>query len=84
MEKYDRENQTEWVEFVESLARYAAIFDSDYKLLQDDIDLPPGTISTPVVNKEELILIHKNQKILGEEDWNTYYLLQLKDRNLMN
>ena len=78
---YDRENQVEWMDFLESFPKYAAVFDSDYQLLQDDIELPSGTISTPIVNKEGQIIIQKNQRLLGEEDWNTFYLLKLIDGN---
>ncbi|MBW3467026.1 hypothetical protein [Arthrospiribacter ruber] len=78
---YDRENQDEWRDFFEALPKYAAVFDLDYKLLQDDIELPSGTISTPIVNKEGQIIVHKNQRLLGEEDWNTYYMLKLNDES---
>jgi hypothetical protein len=81
VKNYDRDNQAAWMDFFESLPKYAAVFDSDYKLLQDDIELPLGTISTPIVNKEGQIFVHKNQRLLGEEDWNTYYLLKLKQLN---
>jgi len=84
VKNYDRENQAEWMDFFESLPKYAAVFDSDYKLLQDDIELPSGTISTPIVNKEGQIFVHKNQRLLGEEDWNTYYSLKLNDGNKTN
>ncbi|SMD44826.1 hypothetical protein SAMN00777080_3460 [Aquiflexum balticum DSM 16537] len=65
-------------DFLESLPKYAAVFDSDYKLLQDNIELLSGTISTPIINKEGQNFVHKNQRLLGEEDWNTYYSLKLK------
>jgi hypothetical protein len=81
VKNYDRENQAEWMDFLGSLPIYAAVFDSDYKLLQDDIELPSGTISTPIVNKDGQIFVQKNQRLLGEEDWNTYYLLKLNDGN---
>jgi len=81
---YNRENQAEWRDFFESLPKYAAVFDSDYELLQDDIELPSGTISTPIVTNEGLIVVHKNQRLLGEEDWNTYYLLKLNGENKTN
>lgn len=81
VKNYNRENQAEWMDFLESLPKYAAVFDSDYNLLQDDIELPSGTISTPVVNKDGQIFVQKNQRLIGEEDWNTYYLLKLIDGN---
>jgi hypothetical protein len=81
VKNYDRENQVEWMDFFESLPKYAAVFDSQYKLLQEDIEFPSGTISTPIVNKEGQIFVLKNQRLLGEEDWNTYYLLNLNDGN---
>jgi hypothetical protein len=81
VKNYDRDNQAAWMDFFESLPKYAAVFDSDYKLLQDDIELPSGTISTPIVNKDGQIFVQKNQRLLGEEDWNTYYLLKLKQLN---
>ncbi|KEO75472.1 hypothetical protein [Anditalea andensis] len=84
VKNYDRENLTEWLDFFESLPKYAAVFDSDYKLLQEDIELPSGIISTPIVTKNGQIVVQKNQRLLGEEDWNTYYLLQLNDGNKMN
>ena len=84
VKNYDRENHTEWMDFFESLPKYAAVFDSDYKLLQDDIELPTGTISTPIVNGDKQIVVQKNQRLLGEEDWNTYYLLNLNDGNKTN
>ena len=77
VKNYDRENQVEWMDFFESLPKFAAVYDSDYKLLQDDIELPSGIISTPIVNKDGQIFVQKNQRILGEEDWNTYYLFKL-------
>ena len=79
MKNYDRENQAEWMDFFESLPKFAAVYDSDYKLLQEDIELPSGIISTPIVNKDGQILVQKNQRLLGEEDWNTYYLLKLNE-----
>jgi hypothetical protein len=84
VKNYDRENQAEWMDILGSLPIYAAVFDSDYKLLQDDIELPSGTISTPIVNKDGQIFVQKNQRLLGEEDWNTYYLLKLNDGNQTN
>jgi hypothetical protein len=69
------------MDFLESLPKYAAVFDSGYNLLQADIELPSGTISTPVVNNAGQILVQKNQRLLGEEDWNTFYLLKLNDFN---
>jgi hypothetical protein len=84
VKNYDRENQAEWMDFLGSLPLYAAVFDSDYKLLQDEIELPSGTISTPIVNKDGQIFVQKNQRLLGEEDWNTYYLLKLNDGNKTN
>jgi hypothetical protein len=81
VKNYDRENQAEWMDFLESLPKYAAVFDSGYNLLQADIELPSGTISTPVVNNAGQILVQKNQRLLGEEDWNTFYLLKLNDFN---
>lgn len=84
VKNYDRENQAEWMDFFESLPKYAAVFDLDFKLLQNDIELPSGTISTPIVNKEGQIFVQKNQRLLGEEDWNTYYLLRLKGGNKTN
>lgn len=79
VKNYDRENQAEWMDFFESLPKFAAVYDSDYKLLQDDIELPSGIISTPIVNKDGQIFVQKNQRLLGEEDWNTYYLLKLNE-----
>lgn len=84
VKRYNRENQAEWMDFFESLPKYAAVFDSDYKLLQDDIKLPAKIISSPVVNKDGQIIVQKNQRLLGEEDWNTFYLLKLIDGNKMN
>lgn len=84
VKNYEKENQTEWIDFLDSLPRYAAIFDSEFNLIQDDIELPFGTISSPIVNNEGQIFVQKNQRLLGEEDWNTYYLLKLRDRNKTN
>jgi hypothetical protein len=69
------------MDFLESLPKYAAVFDSEYNLVQADIELPSGTISTPVVNNVGQIFVQKNQRLLGEEDWNTFYLLELNDGN---
>ncbi|MCH7397205.1 hypothetical protein MM236_04355 [Belliella sp. DSM 107340] len=80
VQNYNRENQSEWREFLESLPKYAAVFDSEYKLLQDDIELPKGIISTPVANKDGEIFVQKNQSYFGEEDWNTYYKLKLTEK----
>jgi hypothetical protein len=77
VKNYDRENQAEWGDFFESIPKFAAVYDSDYKLLQADIELPSGIISTPVVDEDGRIFVQKNQRLLGEEDWNTYYLLKL-------
>lgn len=79
VENYDRENQAEWTDFFESLPKFAAVYDSGYKLLQEDIELPSGIISTPIVNKDGQIFVQKNQRLRGEEDWNTYYLLKLNE-----
>ncbi len=76
---YDRENQAEWMDFLESLPKYASVFDSDYNLIQDDIELPSGIISTPIVNNDRQIVVQKNQRLLGEEDWNTFYLIKIID-----
>jgi len=46
--------------------------------------LPSGTISTPIVNKDGQFFVQKNQRLLGEEDWNTYYLLKLNDGKKRN
>jgi hypothetical protein len=81
VKNYNRENQAEWMDLLDSLPIYAAVFDSDYNLLQDDIELPSGTISTPIVNQDGQIFVQKNQRLLGEEDWNTFYLLKLQDGN---
>jgi hypothetical protein len=84
VKNYNRENPVEWKDFFESLPKYAAVFNSEYKLLQSDIELPTGTISTPIVNKEGQIFVQKNQRLLVEEDWNTYYLLKLNGENKTN
>jgi len=79
VKNYVRGNQAERMDFFESLPKFAAVYDSDYKLLQDDIELPSGIISTPIINKDGQIFVQKNQRLLGEEDWNTYYLLKLNE-----
>ncbi|MFD2034810.1 hypothetical protein ACFSKL_08420 [Belliella marina] len=84
VQNYDKENQSEWEDFFQSLPKYAAVFDSEYKLLQDNIELPSGTLSTPILTQDGHILVHKNQRLLGEEDWNTYYKLKLTEKREVN
>jgi hypothetical protein len=81
VKNHDRENEADWLDFFESLPTYAAVFDSDHNLLQTDIEMPSGTIPTPIVNQKGQIVVQKNQRLLGEEDWNTYYLLDFIDKN---
>lgn len=79
VQQYDRNNQSEWMDFMGNLPIYAAIFDLNHKLIQDDIALPSGSITTPVFTEDGQIVIQKNQRLSGEEDWNTFYLLKLID-----
>ncbi|MCH7412573.1 hypothetical protein MM213_03675 [Belliella sp. R4-6] len=80
VQQYDRNNESEWLDFIGSLPIYAAIFDTNHELIQEDIALPYGSITTPVFTEDEQIVVQKNQRLSGEEDWNTYYKLKLTEK----
>ncbi|MCH7410890.1 hypothetical protein MM239_15890 [Belliella sp. DSM 111904] len=73
---YNPENQSEWINFVSNIPRYAAILDHDHQLIQNDIALPKGLIFTSVTDNEGKILALKHQDYFEvEEDIVTYYKL---------
>lgn len=80
-EQYNRENWEEWVSFLESIPRYAAIFDDDHQLIQNDIPLPKGLRLSSILTGEGAIIAEKNQEYFGvEEDFLIYYELDLVRR----
>lgn len=79
---YDRENRTEWMDFIYNIPRYAAVFNNDHQLVQKDILLPKGLIWSSVVNNKGEILALKNQDYFEvEEDFVTFYKLNLAVSN---
>ncbi|SDC87690.1 hypothetical protein SAMN04488104_100859 [Algoriphagus faecimaris] len=77
-EQYDRENWEEWLAFLESIPRYAAIFDDNHELIQQDLPLPKGVRLSSTVTSEGAIIAEKNQEYFGvEEDFLIYYELGL-------
>jgi hypothetical protein len=80
-EQYNRENWEEWLAFLESIPRYAAIFDDNHELIQKDLPLPKGVRLSSIINSEGAIIAEKNQEYFGvEEDFLTYYELELVRR----
>lgn len=79
---YDPENRTEWMDLIYNIPRYAAVFNNDHQLVQKDILLPKGLIWSSVVNNEGEILALKNQDYFEvEEDFVTFYKLDLASSN---
>lgn len=75
---YNRDNQEEYWAFRNGIPRYAAVFDHSYQLIQNDIELPKGVITSSVLTKKDEILAKKNQDAVGvEESFETFYKLQL-------
>lgn len=80
-EKYNRENWEEWISFLESIPRYAAIFDDNHELIQKDLSLPKGVRLSSILTGEGAIIAEKNQEYFGvEEDYLIYYELELVGR----
>lgn len=76
--QYDPEQRVEWMAFINSIPRYAAILDTDHQLIQKDIPVPLGVHFTPVCNSKGEIIVLKNQEFFGvEEDFTTFYKLDL-------
>ncbi|MFC3416138.1 NHL repeat-containing protein [Algoriphagus hitonicola] len=76
--QYNRENTEEWMAFLESIPRYAAIFDGNHQLIQQDLLLPKGVRLSSIATSEGAIIAEKNQEYFGvEEDFLTYYELGL-------
>jgi hypothetical protein len=79
---YNRENRIEWMDFIYNIPRYAAVFNNDHQLVQKDILLPKGLIWSSVVNNKGEILALKNQDYFEvEEDFVTFYKLDLASSN---
>lgn len=78
--QYDPAKMDEWMGFIETIPRYAAIFDTDDSLLQKDIELPKGLLFNGVSNGKDEILAMKNQVYFGtEEDIVTFYKLKVQN-----
>lgn len=75
---YSPDNHTEWMDFIYNIPRFAAVFNQDHQLIQNDIPLPKGLIWSSVVNNDGDILALKNQDYFGvEEDFVTFYKIDL-------
>lgn len=76
--QYNRENREEWLAFLESIPRYAAVFDDNHELIQQDLPLPKGVRLSSIVTSEGAIIAEKNQEYFGvEQDFLIYYELGL-------
>lgn len=76
---YNRDNQEEYWAFRNAIPRYAAVFDSSHRLIQNDIELPKGIIISSVLTEKGEILAKKNQDEFEiEENFETFYKLQLR------
>lgn len=76
--QYDPEKMEEWMEFIESIPRFAAILDKKDSLIQKDILLPTGLLFNGVYNNKNEIFALKNQDYFGEEEKVTFYKLRLE------
>ncbi|MGY6742797.1 MAG: hypothetical protein ACXIUQ_08685 [Cecembia sp.] len=77
--QYSRDNWEEWMAFLESIPRYAAIFDTHHELIQKDLLVPKGIRLSSVVNNNGAIIAQKNQEFFGvEEDVLTFYELEFR------
>ncbi|WP_297335851.1 hypothetical protein [Algoriphagus sp.] len=79
--QHNRENWEEWLAFLENIPRYAAVFDDNHELIQQDLPLPKGVRLSSIVTSEGAIIAEKNQEYFGvEEDFLIYYKLDLVRR----
>lgn len=78
VKQYDPENMVEWMTFINSIPLYVAVLDKNHQLLQKDIPVLRGMDVTSVCNSKGEIIVLKNQDIFGaEEDFTTFYKLDL-------
>ncbi|MGY6523170.1 MAG: hypothetical protein ACXIUD_15665 [Mongoliitalea sp.] len=76
--QYSRDNWEEWSAFLDSIQKYAAIFDNNHELIQKDILVPKGIWLSSIVHRNGAIIAQKNQEYFGvEEDNLTFYKLDL-------
>lgn len=76
--QYDPEKMEEWMGFIESIPRFAAILDKKDSLLQKNIEIPQGLLFNGVFNNQDEIIALKNQDYFGVEEENvTFYKLKI-------